>query len=111
MDKRIRRGLDLLEHDTKVSLDLIALQVNLSMSRFRHLFKIETGVSPGMYLRTIRLKQARTLLQGSFLRIKEVAAQVGINDLSHFVKDYKALYGQTPSQTRTSSADRPSNST
>lgn len=99
-DQRIRRGLEILQHDPKVNLDSIALLVNLSASRFRHLFKKETGISPAIYLRVTRLKQARTFLQGSFLSVKEVAARVGINDLSHFVRDYKALFGQTPSQTR-----------
>lgn len=104
-DQRIRRGLEILKHDPKVSLDSIASRVNLSASRFRHLFKKETGVSPTIYVRVIRLKQAKTLLERSFLRVKEVAAHVGINDLSHFVRDYKALYGQTPSQTRAFSTD------
>ena len=36
----------------------------------------------------------------TFLRVKEVAASVGWNDVSHFVRDYKATYRQTPSQTR-----------
>jgi transcriptional regulator GlxA family with amidase domain len=109
-DQRIRRGLEILQTDPKVSLDAIASQLNLSASRFRHLFKKELGISPILYLRATRMKQARTLLEGSFLRVKEVAAHVGINDLSHFVRDYKAFHGQTPSQTRASfatSTDRP----
>jgi len=99
-DQRVRRGLEILQHDPQVSLTSIALRVNLSPSRFRHLFKKEIGISPTIYLRVTRLKQAKTLLEGSFLRVKEVAARVGINDLSHFVRDYKKLYGQTPSETR-----------
>jgi transcriptional regulator GlxA family with amidase domain len=58
------------------------------------------GFSVTLYLRMNRLKQAWILLEGSFLRVIEVAAHVGIIDLSHFVRDYKALYGQTHSQTR-----------
>jgi AraC-like DNA-binding protein len=34
------------------------------------------------------------------LTIKEVAVRVGVNDISHFVRDYKALFGQTPSEAR-----------
>jgi transcriptional regulator GlxA family with amidase domain len=40
------------------------------------------------------------LLKSSFLTIKEVAVRVGVNDVSHFVRDYKALFGQTPSEAR-----------
>jgi AraC-like DNA-binding protein len=99
-DQRIRHSLEIFQRDPRASLESAALRVNLSASRFRHLFKEELGVSPVTYLRLVRLKQARSLLEGSFLRIKEVAAQVGMNDLSHFVRDYKALYGERPSQTR-----------
>src|SRR5215831_2952151 len=99
-DKRIRCALEILQQDPKAPLGSIALRVNLSASRFRHVFKKEVGFSATLYRRMNRLKQARILLEGSFLRVKEVAAHVGINDLSHFVRDYKALYGQTPSQTR-----------
>lgn len=99
-DKRIRRAIEILQQDPKVSLDSIALRVNLSASRFRHVFKEEMGLSATLYRRMNQLSQARILLEGSFLRVKEVAAHVGVNDLSHFVRDYKALYGQTPSQTR-----------
>ena len=99
-DKRIRRALEILQQDPKVSISSIALRVNLSASRFRHVFKEEMGFSAALYRRMNRLKQARILLEGSFLRVKEIAAHVGVNDLSHFVRDYKALYGQTPSQTR-----------
>jgi transcriptional regulator GlxA family with amidase domain len=48
------------------------------------------------------LMQARQLVANSFLSIKEIAYIVGINDMSHFSRDYKALYGETPSQTRIS---------
>ncbi len=57
-------------------------------------------MSPKHYLRLARLEQAKELLEHSFLRVKEITALVGVNDVSHFVRDYKALYGHTPSQTR-----------
>ena len=58
------------------------------------------GVAPAQYLKQVRLRQARTLLQHSRLSIKEVAALIGANDLSHFSRDYKALHAESPGQTR-----------
>lgn len=52
------------------------------------------------------MERARQLLLNSFLSVKEIAGVVGINDISHFVRDYKALYGQTPSQTRSCSGGK-----
>jgi len=76
--------------------------VNLSPSRLRYLFKKETGVAPGHYLRTFRLEQAKELLEKTFLSVKEITRRVGVNDQSHFIREFKKAYGLTPAQYRTS---------
>lgn len=106
MDPRILRALEVFQQSTPAHLSDVAADLNLSSSRFRHLFRQELGLSPKHYLKLKRLIRARKLLETSFLRIKEVAASVGSNDVSHFVRDYKAFYGQTPSQTRAAYAER-----
>jgi transcriptional regulator GlxA family with amidase domain len=79
-----------------VSVPELAQAVNLSRSRFAHLFKQETGVSPARYLRDQRLDRARDLLERTFLSVKEVMAQVGFNDPSHFSRDFQRIYGASP---------------
>jgi AraC-like DNA-binding protein len=74
--------------------------LNISPSRFRHLFKKETGSSPTQYVKQLRLRHARRLLEESALSVKEVMAAVGMNDFSHFVRDFKATHGVTPLQAR-----------
>jgi len=81
-------------------LSAIAQSVNLSVWRLCHIFKSETGLSPINYLRTLRMERARVLLETSFLSIKEIAHEVGINDGSHFVRDFKLIYGVTPTRYR-----------
>ncbi len=99
-DSRIQWALRLIWQNRAVHITDIAKSLNLSDSRFRHLFTEELGICPRDYLRLARLERAKDLLENSFLRVKEVTALVGINDISHFVRDYKAIYKQTPSQTR-----------
>jgi len=55
---------------------------------------------PGRWLKLLRLGRAKQLLENSFLTVKEVIALVGINDMSHFDRDFRNVYGQTPSQIR-----------
>jgi AraC-like DNA-binding protein len=74
--------------------------LHLSPSRFRHLFKQHTGFSPAQYVKDLRLRYARELLERSNLSVKEVMAAVGLNDFSHFVRDFKAMHGVTPLQAR-----------
>jgi len=78
----------------------LASLVNLSPSRFRHLFKEETGVTVGGYLRERRLEHAKFLLRTTFLSIKEVMSEAGMSSMSHFVQYFKQRYGVTPTAYR-----------
>lgn len=102
MDIRVRKVIELLhaESHRRIEIEELAGAVNLSPSRLRHLFKYETGVSPGRYLRDLRMRKAKTLLGNTFMRVKEIVHAVGANDESHFMRDYKNIYGVTPSQYR-----------
>src|SRR5689334_511813 len=40
-----------------------------------------------------RLLRAKELLDGTFLKVNEVAAQVGFRHASSFTRDFKSLYG------------------
>lgn len=102
MDPRVREAINLLSEDLSRDFDYkaLAVSVNLSQSRLRHLFKDETGLTPAQYLKRLRLDRARELLDRSFLRLKEVMPLVGINDESHFVRDFKKAHGLPPRRYR-----------
>ena len=99
-DPRIRQAVKFLREKKTPKLSEVAARLNLSTSRFRHLFKEELGISPKHYVMLVRLRWAKQLLENSWLEVKEVAAVIGANDVSHFVRTYKAMFRQTPSQTR-----------
>lgn len=98
MDPRVQQAINLLSEDLSRPLDVnaMAASLNLSPSRLRHLFKKETGLTPAQYLKRLRIEIARELLEGSFLRLKEVMPKVGVNDESHFVRDFKKAHGLPP---------------
>jgi AraC family transcriptional regulator len=102
MDQRVQQTIDLLSENVSRDFDFAALAayVNLSPSRLRHLFKEETGLTPAQYLKRLRLERAKELLEGSFLRLKEVMPLVGIKDESHFVRDFKKAHGLPPRRYR-----------
>lgn len=79
-----------------VSVCDMAESANVSIDHFYKLFKKETGFSPNQFIRTRRLERAKELLETTNLRVKEIVAQVGIQDISHFVRDFKTKYGQKP---------------
>lgn len=75
--------------------DLAAL-VDLSPSRFAHLFQRTVGISPLRYLRQLRMARARQLLEESALEVREVRRLVGCTDASHFSRDFRREYGVGP---------------
>jgi AraC-like DNA-binding protein len=81
-------------------LDAVCQTVNLSKSRIRHLFKWSSARPFGNYVRQKQMEHARTLLESSFLNVKQVMARAGFNDESHFTRDFKRVYGCSPTRYR-----------
>ncbi len=102
MDKRIQSVIDLMKADfqQRFSVTYMAQLVNLSPNRFSHLFKEETGVPPLRYMRSLRMCGAAHLLLSTYLTVKEVMISVGFRDVSHFARDFKRIYGLTPTEFR-----------
>jgi transcriptional regulator GlxA family with amidase domain len=102
MAKRVKRVIEMMQVDPSktFTLDKMAESVNLSAPYFCFLFKSITGIPPAKYLKTLRMRQAATLLTTTFLSVKEIVRRVGFTDESHFVRDFKRLFGRTPSEYR-----------
>ena len=99
MDSRVQKIQQIMRDNIDRELPLVELAqyVNLSPWRLCHLFRADMGMPPIKYLRLLRLAAAKQLLEVSFLSIKEITYKVGINDESHFVRDFKRIYGVPPS--------------
>ena len=67
------------------------------MSLYRKLQSI-TGHTPTDFIRSIRLKRAAQLLQGSQLPIVEIANRVGFSSPSYFSKCFREMFGMLPKQ-------------
>src|SRR5688500_17258318 len=102
MAERVKRVIELMQDDPSRSftLEKMAESVNLSAPYVCYLFKTITGVPPAKYLKSLRMQQATVLLSTTFLSVKEIVRRVGLTDESHFVRDFKRIYGVTPSEYR-----------
>jgi AraC family transcriptional regulator of arabinose operon len=105
MDHRIQIVCSVLESDPASSLRIsdLSRSVNLSPSRLRHLFKTETDQTLAQYRNGVRLEEARVLLIGTILSVKEIMHRVGVNSDSHFAHDFKEVCGSSPTQYRAES--------
>ena len=85
-----------------VSAEKLAQDVNLSVSRLRHLFREEMRISLGRFLRSKQIEPVKTLLASSFLSVKEVMRETGFAqaDEASFIREFKKVVGLTPGQFR-----------
>ena len=84
-------------YEHKISLDQIAHNMYLSPVYISKIFKEETGDSPINYLIKIRLEKAKEILiNDSNGSIKNIANEVGYEDVYHFSKLFKKYYGISP---------------
>jgi AraC family transcriptional regulator of arabinose operon len=102
MDPRTQKVFSLMTDNLRrdLSLNELARSVNLSPSRLRHMFKADIGVTPSQYLHTLRMQQAKHLLETTFLRGKQIALKVGLGCEVCLVRDFKKAYGLPPMQYR-----------
>lgn len=84
-----------------LTLNMVADHVFLNREYLSRRFKQEVGSTFSEYLTSLRLKQAKELLETSSLRISEVATQIGIPNISYFSTIFRKEFGCSPSEIRT----------
>lgn len=87
--------------ERKLSIPQIAEMLNLSPSRFHALYKAMFGTSPMQDIIEARINRAKTLLiSDGESSISQLAELLGYNDQYHFIRQFKAVTGETPAAFR-----------
>ncbi|MHA6485191.1 response regulator [Paenibacillus sp. strain BS8-2] len=84
------------------SLQSIAEHVYLNPSYLSKVYKLETGEGISDYLSRLKMEKAAHALRSSPNKIYEIAAMVGYQKTSYFIKVFKERYGVTPQEFRDS---------
>ena len=88
----------IIDHLSDADFDVEDLEKGLDMSKMQLYRKLKnlTSLAGNEFIRSIRLQQAKILLETSSLNISEIAYQVGFNDPAYFTRAFKKQYGRTP---------------
>ena len=78
------------------TLEELASKACMSTRNYTRCFKRCTGMSPIVFLLTVRLRHAAELLKHSNSRVSEIAYQCGFRDSNYFTKMFTAHYGVSP---------------
>ena len=86
----------------RITLNSAAALVYLTPTYLSKLFAEVEGMGFSEYLSALRIQHAKEALLDYHRRIYEIAAQVGYQDVKHFMKVFKKQVGMTPREYRES---------
>ena len=82
----------------KLSVRLIAQQVDVSPSYLTVLFQKNLQISPGEYIRRIKLQESKQMIRENNLNFTEIAAALQYSTVHHFSRQFKEKFGITPTE-------------
>jgi AraC family transcriptional regulator len=83
-----------------LTLDRLGRAVALSPFHFAHAFKATTGLSPHQFVMARRIHRATLLLTGTAMPVSQVAAEVGLSNVSYFRRMFRRTMGMLPGELR-----------
>jgi transcriptional regulator GlxA family with amidase domain len=91
MEERMERGETVAQ---------IARALGISVWKLDRAFRADVRLSPGDYLRRLRMERASDLLAHSSLPVQEIGLACGYTDPSAFVRAFRRVHRKTPGQMR-----------
>lgn len=99
---KLKNVLSFIRHnyDKPITLKEMANCAGMSPKYFCYFFREMTRKTPIEYLNAYRLEKASRKLLNSDMSVTDIAYSCGFNDLSYFIKTFKATKGITPAKFR-----------
>jgi len=82
--------------DEFFNIQVLCDKMAMSKSQLYRKFSALTNLSAAKYIRTLRMKKAKELLQTTSMNITEVGYEVGMKSASAFSQVFKEEFGQSP---------------
>ncbi|MFA9390093.1 MAG: response regulator [Prolixibacteraceae bacterium] len=95
--QKVNQLIEIHIGDSLFSIELLSEKLNMSRATFYRKFSDLTGVKPADYIRRYRLKTAYDLFLSTAKTTQEVCEMVGFQSVSHFRKNFKDEFGESPS--------------
>lgn len=100
---QVRRAEAYIEANWRqpITVDVLCAEVGASARSLFATFNRARGYSPKAFLKTVRLKHARQMLQNPDPQasVTQTSLACGFYNLGHFARDYREVFGELPSET------------
>jgi AraC-like DNA-binding protein len=102
IDFRVRKSIVLMSEKlgSEIELDEVARDAGLSRPHFYKLFRRQTGVTPNVYLNTLRMEKAVQRLGQTAQSITEIGYELGFSCQSVFTRFFSSHVGMAPTDYR-----------
>jgi len=87
-------------YNKDLNMAVVSNYISMNYSLFSYVFKQYTGMNFVGYLKTIRINEAKRLLEETDMKIIEISFLVGYENEKHFMKTFKNVCGVSPSEFR-----------
>ena len=84
----------------ELTIDRLAVLVNMSPFHFARCFKQTTGLTPHQFVTRERIERAKAMLAHGRQPIGDIALAVGFSSQSHFADVYRRVTGTSPRRSR-----------
>ena len=82
----------------KQSVPIVAKNVDVSPSYLTSLFHKHLQISPGEYIRRIKLQESKQMIREGSMNFTEISEALQYSTVHHFSRQFKEKFGITPSE-------------
>jgi AraC-like DNA-binding protein len=102
IDFRVRKSIVLMSEQlgSEIELDAVARDAGLSRPHFYKLFRRQMGVTPNIYLNTLRMEKAVARLGQTDRSVTDIADELGFSCQSVFTRFFTSHVGMAPTDYR-----------
>lgn len=97
-ERIVREASQYIDDHLHLSLSVSELANHFGYNRkqFTRIFKEVTGIFPSVYIKSVKVEQAKKLLQDSEVSIMEIADMLGYEYQNHFSRMFQNEVGMKP---------------
>ena len=82
----------------KLTVPVVAEKIGVSASYLTALFHKHLQLSPGEYIRRMKLQQSKQLIREGQMNFTEVSEALCYSTVHHFSRQFKQMFGMTPTE-------------
>lgn len=82
----------------KLSVETVAKETGVSASHLTALFHRQMNISPGEYIRRVKLEESKALIRDGQMNFSQIAAALNYSTIHHFSRQFKDNFGISPSE-------------